>query len=420
MDVATTDTFPATGKRVEETAATGTVRFRNVDFTSANTIPAGSIVSAPGGIRFRTNKSVTVGAASLVGLQIVPKSASVGVTAVKPGPDGNLEPNTILTIPRGESPLTLSVNNPEATTGGTREEFPKITQKDVDAALAALEVALQAEFEEQLADPALAPPGSTVFPETASLGEATPSVDPATLVGTEAASFELGLSATGTVVAVNDEPVAAIAETRLLESVASGSELVEGSIEVTVGPAVVIGGEVTFPVTASATQVAVLDPAELEAMVLGKTPDEAAAILAPYGTATILLSPDWVSTIPTFANRVDLTVDTDPTEGPADQPRSMTGLLGVDLGERRIGIALAEDELSPARPLTTLRRARTATEDAVSLGALMEAHAIVELVIGLPFEAAGQEGSQAALTRTWVEAIRTHIWPFELPSGTNG
>ena len=164
VDVTTSDTFPATGKRVEETAATGTVRFRNVDFTSANTIPAGSIVSAPGGIRFRTNKSVTVGAASLVGLQIFPKSASVGVTAVKPGPEGNLEPNTILTIPRGESPLTLSVTNPDATTGGTREEFPKVTKGDVDAALAALGIALQAEFEDQVADPALAPPGSTVFP----------------------------------------------------------------------------------------------------------------------------------------------------------------------------------------------------------------------------------------------------------------
>lgn len=70
---------------------------------------------------------------------------------------------------------------------------------------------------------------------------------------------------------------------------------------------------------------------------------------------------------------------------------------------------MAEDESSPARPLTTLRRARTATEDAASLGALIGSHAIVELVIGLPFEAAGQEGSQAAITRTWVEAIRTHL-----------
>jgi hypothetical protein len=314
VDVTASDTFPATGKRVEETAATGTVRFRNVDFTSSNFIPAGSVVSTSNGIRFRTDKSVTVGAASLVGLQIVPKTASVAVTAVAPGPDGNVEPNTILTIPKGESPVTVSVTNPDATTGGTREEFPKVTQADVDAAQAALVVTLQADFAEQVADPSLAPAGSTVFPETASLGTATPSVDPATLVGTETATFELGSSATGTVIAVDQEPVASIAESRLRESVAPGSELVEDSIEVQVGQAVVVGDQVSFPVTASATQVAVLDPAELKAQILGKTKAEAEIILAPYGTAEISLSPDWVSTIPTFENRVDLTVQTAPAE----------------------------------------------------------------------------------------------------------
>lgn len=87
----------------------------------------------------------------------------------------------------------------------------------------------------------------------------------------------------------------------------------------------------------------------------------------------------------------------------------MTGLLGVDLGEKRIGIALAEDESSPGRPLTTLRRARTPAEDAVALRSLIEAHGIVELVIGLPLEAAGPEGPQAAITRAWTEAIQTHL-----------
>ena len=35
----------------------------------------------------------------------------------------------------------------------------------------------------------------------------------------------------------------------------------------------------------------------------------------------------------------------------------MSRLLGIDLGERRVGIALAEGDGAPARPLTTLRRA---------------------------------------------------------------
>ena len=87
----------------------------------------------------------------------------------------------------------------------------------------------------------------------------------------------------------------------------------------------------------------------------------------------------------------------------------MTGLLGVDLGEKRIGIAFAEDEASSARPLTTLRRARTPERDAEALQTLIDAHGIEEVVVGLPLEAAGHEGSQAAITRTWMEAIRAQV-----------
>lgn len=318
VDVTASDTFPATGKRVKATAATGTVTFKNFDPTSSNTVPAGSIVSTSGGVRFRTVESVTIGEATadlLPPYKLIPKEASVGVTAVKPGPDGNVGPNKIRKTPSGEGAFLL-VTNPDATTGGTREEFPKITQKDVDAALAALEVTLQADFEAQVADPALAPAGTTVFPETATLGETTPSVDPATLVGTEVATFDLGLSATGTVLAVDKGPVASVADTHLRQNVSAGSELVEDSIDIVVGTPIVVGDQVSFPVTASATQVAVLDPAALKALVLGKTPAEAEAVLAPYGTAQITLSPDWVSTIPTFENRVDLSVDTTAVEAP--------------------------------------------------------------------------------------------------------
>ena len=83
----------------------------------------------------------------------------------------------------------------------------------------------------------------------------------------------------------------------------------------------------------------------------------------------------------------------------------MTGLLGVDLGEKLIGIAVAEDAQSSARPLVTLRRGRTPDVDAAALRPLIATYAVTELVVGLPLEAAGQEGAQAALTRAWTEAI---------------
>jgi putative Holliday junction resolvase len=84
----------------------------------------------------------------------------------------------------------------------------------------------------------------------------------------------------------------------------------------------------------------------------------------------------------------------------------VTALLGIDLGERRIGLALAESEDDRARPLVTIRRAPTPTADAAAIAALMDRHGIEELVVGLPLEASGVEGEQARRTRTWADAVR--------------
>ncbi|HSK52868.1 MAG TPA: Holliday junction resolvase RuvX [Clostridia bacterium] len=90
----------------------------------------------------------------------------------------------------------------------------------------------------------------------------------------------------------------------------------------------------------------------------------------------------------------------------------MSRLLGIDLGERRIGLALADGDGSPAMPLATIRRARTIDADAAALRPLIERHDVGELVVGLPLEAAGAHGPQADLTRTWAEAIAAVL---ELP-----
>lgn len=91
----------------------------------------------------------------------------------------------------------------------------------------------------------------------------------------------------------------------------------------------------------------------------------------------------------------------------------MTRLLGIDLGERRVGIAISEGD-GGARPLTTLRRGRSAADDASALARLIADHAIDELVVGLPLEASGVEGPQAAITRTWVESVASSLGP-DLP-----
>jgi putative Holliday junction resolvase len=87
----------------------------------------------------------------------------------------------------------------------------------------------------------------------------------------------------------------------------------------------------------------------------------------------------------------------------------VTRALGIDLGERRIGIAIADGPGAGARPLTTLRRGRHVDVDADALLTLIQTNDIEELVVGLPIDAAGHEGPQAALTRAWVEDIRARL-----------
>jgi putative Holliday junction resolvase len=87
----------------------------------------------------------------------------------------------------------------------------------------------------------------------------------------------------------------------------------------------------------------------------------------------------------------------------------VTRLLGVDLGERRIGLATGDDDGSPARPHSTLRRGRSIEADAGALAAVIATEAIDGLVVGLPLEASGEEGPMASKTRAWADAIRERL-----------
>ena len=88
----------------------------------------------------------------------------------------------------------------------------------------------------------------------------------------------------------------------------------------------------------------------------------------------------------------------------------MTRLLGLDVGDRRVGVAIADDASGTIRPLATLRRG-TLEEDALRLARLAVEQRAGELVVGLPLDMGGGEGEQAQRTRTWASemAARTGL-----------
>jgi putative Holliday junction resolvase len=91
----------------------------------------------------------------------------------------------------------------------------------------------------------------------------------------------------------------------------------------------------------------------------------------------------------------------------AEDATGRANLLGIDLGERRIGLAIAERGGLSARPLTTINRARSLApaDDARALARVVAEQGIVELVVGLPLEANGNEGAMAAAAATWAKAV---------------
>ncbi len=322
-----TGTFKATGKRVQSSFATGQVRWTNCDPTRAYTIPQGTLARTPSGIAFRTQEPVFLPVAILNPPRISCQNRTIAAQAVRDGTAGNVPAGSITVVPGEYNSVVIKVTNPAATAGGSREEFPQVTEKDVASATARLTKQLDQQLAAVAGDPPGTPAGTIAYPTTARRGEPVPSVPLADLVGQEVQTFDLTLTADGTVVAADPTPLEAIAAARVAAQVPAGMELREGSMRVTVGQGIAEGQLIRYPVEGRAEAVRGVSEREVRSMVKGKTPAEAQEVLAPYGTAAVTLWPDWASTITTIDPRLTVTVQgvppaqASPNPTPAPAPR---------------------------------------------------------------------------------------------------
>ncbi len=301
-------TFQATGQKVNLTPATGTVTFTSNDTIDPVTIPAGTTVGTSAGVEFLTQTTVITPRATVSGTTINPGHASTGVQAVTPGTAGNVPAHAIVVAPTRLQAFQVSVDNAAATTGGTRTVTKVISQQDYDAAVKQLGSQVAAQLPTAAADTSLAPAGTTLIPATASLGTVTTAPAASALVGTPNASFQLTATATATVLAVSQQPLAGLASSRLQQQVPAGWSLFPDSIRTTVSDAIVQGGHVTFTVTAQGERWHPVDAAALLAQVKGRSVADARTILQQYGEVSISTWPSFVSTIPNLDFRVSLTV----------------------------------------------------------------------------------------------------------------
>jgi len=87
-----------------------------------------------------------------------------------------------------------------------------------------------------------------------------------------------------------------------------------------------------------------------------------------------------------------------------------TRLIGLDLGEKTIGVALSDVLLTVATPMETLKRGKF-TADADKLQAIIEKQNVGGIVVGLPLNMDGSDGPSAQSARAFARnfAARSQI-----------
>ncbi len=81
-------------------------------------------------------------------------------------------------------------------------------------------------------------------------------------------------------------------------------------------------------------------------------------------------------------------------------------ILALDIGERRIGVAAADDRTRVAIPVTTIA---THGDPAEAIARLAQEQQADELVVGLPLSLSGALGPQAQRVQALVEALAARL-----------
>ena len=82
--------------------------------------------------------------------------------------------------------------------------------------------------------------------------------------------------------------------------------------------------------------------------------------------------------------------------------------MGLDVGSKTIGVAIADELGLAAHPVTVLQRKGTMA-DIAQVAVLIGQHDITDIVIGLPLELSGQVGRRATRVRIFTDALRQSL-----------
>ena len=94
--------------------------------------------------------------------------------------------------------------------------------------------------------------------------------------------------------------------------------------------------------------------------------------------------------------------------------------LALDIGNRRIGVAVSDELGLTAQPVMTLERKRNPRDDLRSLARLARKFAVAGIVVGNPLHLSGDESPQTKKTQAFAAELGTltglpiHLWDERL------
>jgi len=84
-------------------------------------------------------------------------------------------------------------------------------------------------------------------------------------------------------------------------------------------------------------------------------------------------------------------------------------LIGLDVGDKTIGVAVSDELGFGAHPVTVIRRTDSVRKDIGKVRELTEQYNVERIVVGIPIMLSGTTGVQAEKVLAFIEEIRKRI-----------
>ncbi len=302
--------FPATGRKQVEKKASGKIIIYNGYSSDPQPLVANTRFLTPDDKLFRLVKNITVPGAKIAEGKIVPSSIETDVIADQPGPEYNIGPVKLFTIPGLKGTPKYQAfygESKEAMSGGYIGEMAYPTQKDIDAAK--IEVAKVLEDGIKTAAYSQVPAGFKILDDASKFEIVSYSAGKDVDAESKFSAFG---EAKMTIISFKEEDLLNILFERAQQEVGVDFEVRTHELKYGLARADFLNGKMSFLINFKADLSYAIDAEALMNRVMGRPETDLRAIIFSLpGTesATVSLWPFWVKTVPLDQDRIKITID---------------------------------------------------------------------------------------------------------------